>query len=141
MIDDVYFYVSDIGRLMRKHFDAAAKDIGVTAPQWRVLLNVQRTPGINQQQLAERLEVEPITTCRMVDRLEQTGLLERRRDPADRRAWRLYITDAALPLADRLCGIAQMKLAEAVAGVSKSEKARLTELLEKLSANCRMSLP
>lgn len=135
MAEHLGFYISDIGRLMRKHFDAAAKDIGVTGPQWRVLFNVHRTPGINQGQLAERLEVEPITTCRMVDRLEQAGLVERRRDPADRRAWQIYLTDAAVPLVARLRDIAEIKLMEAVAGFSDSDTAQLTELLKKVRAN------
>ncbi|MGV3770024.1 MAG: MarR family winged helix-turn-helix transcriptional regulator [Sphingobium phenoxybenzoativorans] len=129
------FYVSDIGRLMRKHFDAATRDIGVTGPQWRLLFTLHRQPGINQGQLADRLEVEPITTCRMVDRLEQAGLVERRRDPADRRAWQIFITDAALPLIEELREIAHLKLAEAVAGFTPEEVDTLTQMLARLRDN------
>jgi DNA-binding MarR family transcriptional regulator len=129
------FYISDIGRMMRKHFDAATKDIGVTRSQWRVLLTIHRNPGINQGQLADRLEVEPITTCRMVDRLEQAGLVERRRDPSDRRAWQIILTDEALPIIDRIQEIADVKLAEAVTGFTPEEIATLTAMLGRLRDN------
>jgi DNA-binding MarR family transcriptional regulator len=135
MSEQFAYYISDIGRLMRKHFDKSARNIGVTGPQWRVLANVNRNPGINQGQLADRLEVEPITTCRMVDRLEQAGLVERRRDPADRRAWQIFLTDAALPLVEQLREIADAKLAEAVNGLTPQEVAVLTSMLERLRAN------
>ena len=67
---------------------------------------LSRNEGINQGGLAELLEVEPITLCRMVDRLEEAGLVERRRDPADRRAWQLFLTDKSRPLLDELRAIA-----------------------------------
>src|SRR3546814_16979476 len=83
---------------MRRRFDEMSRDTGITSPQWRVLVSVHCNPGINQGTLADMLVVEPITTCRMVDRLEQAGLVERRHDPNDRRAWRIFFPDAAMPL-------------------------------------------
>lgn len=100
------FLISDVARLMRREFDARAKKLGVTRPQWRTLLVLQRHEGVRQTALAEKLEVEPISLCRMIDRLEESGLVERRRDPADRRAWQLFLTPEAGPLLTQLHRIA-----------------------------------
>ena len=102
MKEGLGYLLGDIARLMRRRFDEMSRDLGVTSAQWRVLFTVSRNPGVNQGALAELLEVEPITTCRMVDRLEQAGLVERRPDPKDRRAWQLFLSDNAIPLLDRL---------------------------------------
>src|SRR3546814_5681847 len=72
--------------------------IGITGAQWRLLFTVSRNEGQNQGATAELLEVEPITLCRMIDRMEDAGMVERRPDPNDRRAWRLYLTDKSRPL-------------------------------------------
>src|SRR3546814_20414492 len=72
--------------------------IGITGAQWRLLFTVSRNEGQNQGATAELLEVEPITLCRMIDRMEDAGMVERRPDPTDRRAWRLYLTDTSRPL-------------------------------------------
>jgi DNA-binding MarR family transcriptional regulator len=135
MEENLGFFIADAGRLMRKRFDAASRGLAVTGTQWRVLVYVHRFPGINQGQLAERLEVEPITTCRMVDRLEQAGLLERRRNPEDRRAWNLILTDAALPLIDEVRRLSDHMVAQAVAGFTPEEKVQLMNLVERMRAN------
>ncbi len=96
------FLMSDVSRLMRRRFDERVRSSGATGTQWRTLKILQRRPGINQGQLADLLEVEPITACRMIDRLEESGFVERRRDPGDRRAWRIHLTDKAIPVLDEL---------------------------------------
>ena len=85
----------DNARLLRRAFDERVRAIGITGPQARLLLALERSPGENQAFHAERLEVEPITLCRMVDRMEESGLVERRNDPSDRRARLLYLTPRA----------------------------------------------
>ncbi|WP_447410849.1 MarR family transcriptional regulator, partial [Clostridium perfringens] len=77
--------------------------------------------GINQGGLADLLEVEPITLCRMIDRLEEAGLVERRRDPADRRAWQIFLTERARPLLEELGHLAEAMLDSALQGVSPAE--------------------
>jgi DNA-binding MarR family transcriptional regulator len=129
------FYFGDIARLMRKRFDAAARDCGVTGPQWRLLMIVSKYPGINQGQLAERLEVEPITVCRMVDRMEQAGLLERRADPHDRRARRIHPADNAETLINTLQQRGRHMVATATHDLSKEERETLVTLLERIRAN------
>ena len=90
--DNIGAMIAQVARLLRRSFDERARGIGVTRPQWQVLSLLNRNEGINQGGLAEMLEVEPITLGRMIDRLQDAELVERRADPADRRAWRLHIT-------------------------------------------------
>jgi DNA-binding MarR family transcriptional regulator len=135
MQEHIGFLLADASRIMRKRFDVVAKNVGVTGPQWRVLANVARTPGINQGQLSDRLEVEPITTCRMIDRLEQAGLVERRRDPMDRRAWQIFNTAAATPLIETLREVADEVLASATSGFTDDERDQFRTLMSRMRIN------
>ncbi|MBB4641695.1 MarR family winged helix-turn-helix transcriptional regulator [Rhizorhapis suberifaciens] len=129
------YLFGDIGRLMRRRFDEMSRDLGVTSAQWRVLLTVGRNPGVNQGALAEHLEVEPITTCRMVDRLEQAGLVERRSDPKDRRAWQLFLTENAIPLVDRLKERGNQLEARALEGLDQKSIDALNAHLQIIRSN------
>ena len=95
MSETIGYLLNDSARLFRRAFNARTKDSGITALQWRLITYLKRHEGIRQGPLAELIEVEPITLSRMVDRLVEAGLVERRADPADRRAWQLYLTPRA----------------------------------------------
>lgn len=125
------FLCNDIARMFRKRFDEAAREVRIvgTGAQWRVLLILKHRPGINQGQLAEVMDVEPITACRMVDRLEQAGLIERRRDPEDRRAWKLFLTDEALPVITEMREIGQRITKTALARLSDDDVNRVMGIL------------
>jgi DNA-binding MarR family transcriptional regulator len=127
--------LGDTSRLMRRSFDARARQIGVTRPQWRVLTTLLRHEGINQGGLAELLDVEPITVCRMVDRLQEADLVERRADPADRRSWRLFLTDKAHDLLAQLRPLADALIDDALEGVSEADQASLRATLERIRQN------
>jgi DNA-binding MarR family transcriptional regulator len=88
---DLLFLLHDIARLLRVDADKRARAHGMTRAQWGILVWLERQPGISQKELAELLEVEPITVARLVDRLERRGMVERRPDPRDRRIWRLHL--------------------------------------------------
>ncbi|WP_164158110.1 MarR family winged helix-turn-helix transcriptional regulator [Sandarakinorhabdus rubra] len=135
MPDTVGVLLSDCARLLRRRFDTRARSIGVSRAQWQVLFALSRSEGINQATLAERLEVETITVTRMVDRLEDAGLVERRADPADRRAWRLFLTPRAHPILVELQAVAVEVRAEMLAGLDAGEQGRLLALLRQLRAN------
>lgn len=135
MSDGIGFLIGDVSRMMRRRFDERARVIGVTRSQWRALVTLAREEGIQQAALAERIEVEPITLCRMVDRLAEAGLVERRRDPADRRAWNIYLTDRSRPLLDRLRAVADDLFADALDGVDEHDRTMLTTTLERIRAN------
>jgi DNA-binding MarR family transcriptional regulator len=131
----VAFAISDIARLYRKRFDERTRSFGITGPQMRAVVAIMRFPGINQGALADRLDVEPITTCRMVDRLEQAGLVERRRDPQDRRAWQLFLTTRAEPIADELQAIGQGLLNDSLLGVAPDAHAVVLTVLAQIRDN------
>lgn len=133
--DTIGVLVSDAARLLRRRFDARARRIGVSRAQWQVLIALARGQGINQAALAERLEVETITVGRMVDRLADAGLVERRADPADRRAWQLYLTPHAHNMLADLAPVAAEVRAEMLDGLDAAEQALLHTLLVRLRAN------
>ena len=135
MSDSLGFLVNDVSRLMRKRFDERARLIGVTRAQWRTLFVVSRNEGANQGVLADILEVEPITLCRMIDRLEESDLLERRRDPSDRRAWQIFITEKARPLIDQLLVIGEDMVEHALDGMSDATRTELFGALELIQSN------
>jgi DNA-binding MarR family transcriptional regulator len=87
-----------LARLVRHEFDRRASAHGMTRAQWVILFWLERQPGLSQKELAEILEVEPITVARLVDRLEARGMVERRPDPKDRRIWRLHLCPPATPV-------------------------------------------
>jgi DNA-binding MarR family transcriptional regulator len=111
------FEIGETAHALRKSFDRLAVGLGVTRAQWKVLFRLTRTPGLRQVELADMLELEPITLCRIVDRLEEAGLVERSRDPEDRRAWRLHVTAQAQPLIEKLKGVGAELVGQAFAGI------------------------
>jgi MarR family transcriptional regulator for hemolysin len=129
------FVLHDIARLLRKRYEQRARSLGVTRAQWQVLAHLQRHEGINQSGLADLLELEPITLARLVDRMEQAGLVQRRNDPADRRAHRLYLTERAAPLLERSRVVGEAVRAEAFAGLADDERERLLDLLLRVRGN------
>jgi DNA-binding MarR family transcriptional regulator len=135
MSDSLAVLISDSARLLRRRFDARARSLGVSRAQWQVLFALSRNEGINQSGLAEALDVETITVGRMVDRLADAGLVERRADPADRRAWRLHLTDRAHPILAALRTVAEGVTAECFAGLGPEGEAMLATLLTRVRAN------
>ena len=92
---DLLFLLHDVARLLRVDADKRARAHGMTRAQWAILIWLDRQPGMSQKELAELLEVEPITVARLIDRLEARGMVERRPDPRDRRIWRLHVSPPA----------------------------------------------
>lgn len=135
MEDNLGSILADTSRLIRRCFDEKARSIGVTRPQWQVLTVLTRHEGSNQGRLAELLDVEPITLCRMVDRLEEAKLVERRRDPRDRRAWLVYLTPKARELHQQLRPLGEAVIAAALEGLSDSECEALRSTLNRIRQN------
>lgn len=127
--------MAQVSRLMRRAFDEKARSIGVTRPQWQVLTLLAANEGINQGGLAELLEVEPITLGRMIDRLQDASMVERRPDPADRRAWRLYITEKARDLLTQLRPLAAEMIEAALDGVSQTNRDQIADVMRQMRAN------
>ncbi len=99
---DLLSDVITLARLIRTAADKRARAHGMTRAQWGILVRLEEKPGLLQKELADILEVEPITVARLIDRLEARGMVERRPDPMDRRCWRLHLTDASRPLMNEI---------------------------------------
>lgn len=134
-MEDTLFEINETARAIRRAFDQRAADFGVTRPQWRVLARLKRQPGLRQVELADILEMEPITLCRILDRLEEAGLVERKPDPSDRRAWRPEITAEAEPLIQRLRDVATELAGDSLEGLTQAEVERFRSDLVKIRAN------
>lgn len=129
------FLIHEVARLMRRNFHERVRALGLTQAQWRALAHLRRNEGINQASLAELIEVRPITLARLIDRLEGAGWVERRRDPADRRMSRLYLTDAAQPLLSEMEEAARQTREEAMRGLTPPQRTQALDLLCTLKRN------
>lgn len=129
------FLLHDVARLMRKRFEQNARELGLTRSQCQVLAHLARNDSIQQGALAEILEVEPITLTRILDRLEQAGLVERLAHPRDRRIRLLRLTEAAHPLLDEIFAIGALTRSEAMEGVADEDRDRLFDTLSRMKAN------
>ena len=129
------FLLHDASRLMRKRFDRRARTLGLTRAQWRVLSQLRRREGINQSALADILEIENITMGRHIDRLEDAGWVERRPDPEDRRAWRLYLAEKVQPILDEMRVLSDETREEALAGLSPDQRDILIDGLVTIKDN------
>jgi DNA-binding MarR family transcriptional regulator len=135
MNETIGFLLNDTARLFRRAFNARVRDSGVTALQWRLVTYLFRHDGIRQGPLAELIEVEPITLSRMVDRLVEAGLVERRADPTDRRAWLLYLTPRAHAMLESQRHVAEQLTEEATDGLTAAERDQLVALVGRVRAN------
>ena len=126
------YLVSDIARLLRRVFDQRARTVGLSLVQGRALIYLANHEGINQAGLADLLEVQPISLARLLDRMEGTGWVERRADPADRRAHRLFLTAKARPMLALIRELSAQTRAEALCDLSEGEKDVLMRLLTRV---------
>jgi MarR family transcriptional regulator, transcriptional regulator for hemolysin len=113
-------------RLLRNYIDNRAKGRGTTRAQWIVLFRLRQQEGLSQVDLADVLELQPISLVRLLDRLVEHGLLERRHDPRDRRANKLFLTPSGRQLVDDLDGLRDAIAIDVLRDVS--EKALETSL-------------
>src|SRR4051794_39206768 len=137
---ELAFTLNDVARLLRTHADQKAAQFGMTRAQWAVLARLDRCQGLKQTELAEMLDLQPITLTRLLDRLCDNGLIERRADPEDRRAKRLYLTAAARPLLDRIEKQVE-ELGEVVlAGLDPESTSAMLARLERARENLRQAI-
>jgi MarR family transcriptional regulator, transcriptional regulator for hemolysin len=137
---DFLFTLGELQRLMRAYADKAGARYGITRAQWAVLAKVERTEGMKQTELAEQMEMQPITLTRLIDKLCDAGWIERRGDDTDRRVNRLYLKDAAKPLLAKLAGLKSEITATALDGIAPADTQRLMTQLEDIKENVRNAL-
>ena len=131
------FTLAELHRLLRAYADKEAGRFGITRAQWAVLAKVERTEGMKQTELAEQLEMQPITLTRLIDKLCDAGWIERRSDATDRRVNRLYLRKAGRALLGKMSGLKSELTATALEGISPADAHRLLSQLELIKENVR----
>jgi MarR family transcriptional regulator for hemolysin len=134
------FSLNDVARMLRTYADQKARQFGITRAQWAVLVRLDRFEGLKQTELAEMLDLQPITLTRLLDRLCDSGLIERRSDPNDRRAKRLFLTAVAHPLLDQLGNLGEELMTTALAGVSRETVQTMVGQLATVKENLRQAI-
>jgi len=134
---ELAFLIKDLARMTRTYADQKAAQFGMSYAQWAVLARLARSEGLKQSELAEVLDIQPITLTRLVDRLCDNRLIERRADPTDRRAKRLFLTPAARPVVDRLHDLAEELTATIFKGIDPASVALMVSQLTVAKENLR----
>ena len=131
------FLVHDVSRLIKRRFDRQARQIGlpITRRQAAVVLYVAGNEGVGQSEVASWLDMEPIALVRMLDKLSEEGLVERRAHPTDRRVRTLWLTPAACPVIDRIPIINQAIREEAFAGMPEQARDIVINILDGIKDN------
>jgi DNA-binding MarR family transcriptional regulator len=128
---ELVFQLVETSRLLRTYVEQRARQHGTTRAQWGVMSRLRRQEGLNQAALAEQMDLQPISLARLLDRLQKQSLIERREDPADRRANRLYLTPEGRSLVDDLDAV-RTDIAHEVLG--DVDETSILSALETLSA-------
>ena len=134
------FALHDVARLLRTYSDQRARQLNMTRAQWAVLVRLQRFQGVKQSELAEMLDLQPITLARLIDKLCASGLVERRDDAKDRRANRLFLLDKAKPTLERLGALGEELMGRALAGLDDEAVAQMTERMNLIKINLKNEL-
>jgi MarR family transcriptional regulator, transcriptional regulator for hemolysin len=137
---EIGFALHDAARLLRTYADQRARELNTTRAQWAVLARLQRCEGVKQKELAEALDLEPITLSRLVDKLASAGLIERRADPSDRRAHRLYLTEKSAPALGALGALAEDVMGRALSGLDEHAIRTIRDGLMTIKANLKNEL-
>jgi len=137
---EIAFTIMDVARLIKTYADQRARQFGISRAQWAVLIRIERNEGQKQSELAELLDLQPISLTRLLDRLAGNGLIERRPDPHDRRANRLYLTAAARPLLARLSDLGADMMETVLAGLDINSLGRMLDELGLVKDNLRRAI-
>src|SRR5690349_2985260 len=126
------FLVHDVSRLIKRQFDRRARQIGlpITRQQAAVVLNIAGKEGVSQAEVATWLDIEPIALVRMLDKLHEEGLVERRAHPTDRRVRTLWLTPTARPVVTQILALNKEIREEAFAGMAAHARDTVIEILD-----------
>jgi DNA-binding MarR family transcriptional regulator len=135
------FLVHDVSRLIKRRFERGARQMGrpITRQQAAVVLNIAGNEGVSQAEVAAWLDIEPIALVRMLDKLHEEGLVERRAHPTDRRIRTLWLTKAAHPVVARILAINEAIRQEAFAGLPPATRDVLIDVLSHIKRNLALN--
>jgi DNA-binding MarR family transcriptional regulator len=134
------FLLKDLSQRYVLRFEQRAQAISLTLPQCKALARLENNEGASQARLAELAAVDPMTMVRILDRMETDGLIERRPDPADRRARCLYLTARGRKLLAEIWHLADLTRAETFKGISSRQRKAFMDMLERMHRNvCALS--
>jgi DNA-binding MarR family transcriptional regulator len=134
-VSNFTFLLREVARRFVLRFEEHARAISLTVPQCKVLVRLEKNEGVSQARLAELTDVDAMTMVRILDRMESEGLLERRPDPADRRARCLYLTPKARPLVAEIMRLGTLTRSEVFSGIRKTELDSFMDVLERMDDN------
>ncbi len=134
------FTIMDVARLLKTYADQRARQFGISRAQWAVLIRIERTEGLKQSELAEMLDLQPISLTRLLDRLAGSGLIERRADPNDRRANRLFLKPAAKPVLEQLAALGAGMMETVLSGLDDRGIERMLKELGLVKDNLRSAI-
>jgi DNA-binding MarR family transcriptional regulator len=131
------FLVHDVSRLIKRRFERRARQMGlpITRQQAAVVLNIAGNEGVSQAEVAAWLGIEPIALVRMLDKLHEEGLVERRPHPTDRRVRTLWLTPAARPVVAQILAINKAIGEEAFAGMPPQARDTVIDILDGIKGN------
>nr|PZN88448.1 MAG: MarR family transcriptional regulator [Pseudomonadota bacterium] len=131
---DIGYIIADIARLLRTVCDRRVRKLGLTRAQWLAVTRLHRRPGLSQSEVAELLEIEKATACRLLDRLEAKKWIERRPDKKDRRVKRIFLTPRANRVYASIWPVAESTVDEALADMSIPERKQLLQMLLRMKS-------
>ena len=137
---EIALQIMDVARMLRTYADQRARQFGISRAQWAVLIRIDRTEGLKQSELADILDMQPISLTRLLDRLAENGLIERRADPNDRRANRLYLKPAARPLLEQLAALGTDMMTTVLDGLDTKTVERMLSDLGLIKDNLRAAI-
>jgi MarR family transcriptional regulator for hemolysin len=137
---EIAFMIKDVSRMLGTYADQQGRVLGISRAQWTVLVRLERTEGLKQSELAEILDLQPISLTRLLDRLDENGLIERRADPNDRRVNRLYLQPAARPLLEQLAVLSESLMATVLEGIEPESMERMLRDLRQVKDNLRAAI-
>jgi len=131
LIEDIAAFT----RKLRATFDARVRERSMTLPRARVFFNLNKKDGINQRELADRLELETPTLVRILDAMEGQGYVERRVAGSDRRAKEIYMTDSGRVVAAEVEELAEDVRGQIISGIPESDLRTTLNVIRAMQAN------
>jgi DNA-binding MarR family transcriptional regulator len=129
------FLLREVSNLSALNFERHSVELGLSLAQCKVLAYLQRNEGISQVRLAELTDTDPMTLARTLERMEGDGWVERRPDPADRRARTLFLKPKAMGTLQEIWRVSDRARADAMSGLSAADRSQLMGLLERVRSN------